>query len=98
MSNSIKTCDTPWVAVEDTLRRIRDSHPNVDIIYHTGDIVDHGVWETTEQGNIQIMDRVFNLFKEYFPNTRIYHVLGNHEGESAEIIDFCLLINVRQSL
>jgi hypothetical protein len=41
---------------------------------------DHGIWETTEVGNRRIMDRLFNMFKEVFGNTPIFHVLGNHEG------------------
>jgi sphingomyelin phosphodiesterase len=55
------------------------------LIYHTGDIVDHGVWETTESGNIQIMERVFNLFKEVFGSTPVFHVLGNHEGNTTNV-------------
>lgn len=74
-------CDTPWDAIEDTIRRVRSAHPVIDAIYHTGDIVDHGVWETTENGNRQIMDRVYNLLKEVFPNTPIYNAIGNHEGK-----------------
>lgn len=74
-------CDTPWDAIEDTIRRVRSAHPVIDAIYHTGDIVDHGVWETTENGNRQIMDRVYNLLKQVFPNTPIYNAIGNHEGK-----------------
>lgn len=76
----IQYCDTPWIAVEDTIRRIKNAHPDIDLIYHTGDIVDHGVWETTEAGNRRIMDRVYNLFKEHFGNIPVYSVIGNHEG------------------
>lgn len=77
-----RACDTPWRAVEDTLLRIRAAHPDADVIYHTGDIVDHGIWETTHEGNVRIMDRVFTLFRQVFGTTPVYHVLGNHEGKS----------------
>lgn len=50
------------------------------MIYHTGDMRDHGIWETTHDGNRRIMDRLFNLFREVFGTTPVYHVLGNHEG------------------
>lgn len=77
---NFQTCDTPWRSIEDTLRRVRAAHPDADYIYHTGDIVDHGVWETTEAGNRAIMDRVFNMFREVFGNTPVFHAIGNHEG------------------
>jgi hypothetical protein len=28
------------------------------------------------------MERVFNLFREVFGTTKVYHVLGNHEGKT----------------
>lgn len=62
-----------------------EAHPDADIIYHTGDIVDHGVWETTESGNVQIMDRVYNLFRQYFGNKPVFNVIANHEGKSSTI-------------
>lgn len=56
------------------------------MIYHTGDMRDHGIWETTVEGNRRIMDRLFNLYREVFGNIPVYHVLGNHEGDKSENI------------
>lgn len=56
-------------------------HPDADMIYHTGDMRDHGIWETTVEGNRRIMDRLFNMFREVFGTTPVYHVIGNHEGD-----------------
>lgn len=79
-------CNNPWETVENMFRRIRDAHPDVDVIYHTGDIIDHGVWETSRPGNIRIMDRIFNGMRNVFGNIPVYSVLGNHEG--AKIFHF----------
>lgn len=64
-------------------------HPDADMIYHTGDMRDHGIWETTHVSNRRIMDRMFNLFREVFGTTPVYHVMGNHEGELSDV-DFSL--------
>ncbi|CRK90511.1 CLUMA_CG004132, isoform A [Clunio marinus] len=80
-----RSCDTPWRAVEDTLRRARAAHPDADAVYHTGDIIDHGIWETTFDGNRAIMDRTFNMFREVFGNTPVFHVLGNHEAQPTNL-------------
>lgn len=58
------------------------------MVYHTGDIVDHGVWETTFDGNRAIMDRVFNLLREVFGNVPVYSSIGNHEGTKNISNDF----------
>lgn len=73
-------CDSPWNAVEDAIRRVKAAHPDADYIYYTGDIVDHGIWETTVEGNIAIMEKTYNLFKSVFGNTPVYPILGNHES------------------
>lgn len=75
-----RNCDMPWHSVEDAIKSAARQHPDAEIIYYTGDFVDHGVWETTAKGNIQIMDRVNKLFKEVFGDKPVYSILGNHEG------------------
>lgn len=76
-----RDCGTPWLVVEETLRRIREAHPDIDYIYYTGDTVDHGHWQRTEQGNRDIMARVYAGFRTYFPGIPVYVTLGNHEGK-----------------
>ncbi|XP_055586711.1 sphingomyelin phosphodiesterase-like [Uranotaenia lowii] len=74
-----RDCDSPWKAVEDAVRQAARSHPDATYVYHTGDIVDHGVWETTVPGNIASITRTMNLLRDSFPGKPIYNVLGNHE-------------------
>ncbi|XP_058443157.1 sphingomyelin phosphodiesterase-like [Malaya genurostris] len=74
-----RDCDSPWKAVEDAVREAGRKHPDAAYIYHTGDIIDHGVWETTKAGNIRSITNTISLLKEVFPSKPVYNVLGNHE-------------------
>ncbi|KAG5672942.1 hypothetical protein PVAND_003029 [Polypedilum vanderplanki] len=80
-----RNCDSPWEVVEDAIRSARRDHPNVDAVYITGDFVDHGVWETTHEGNIRIMDRFYNLVRQVFAGVAVYPVLGNHEAQPTNV-------------
>lgn len=44
-------------------------------------MVDHGIWETSEAGNRRVIGRIFDLFRQIFPNTPVYSTIGNHEGK-----------------
>jgi sphingomyelin phosphodiesterase len=76
-----RSCDSPWEVVEDALQAANRQHPDAQIIYITGDYIDHGVWETTHDGNIQIFDRFYAAVRRVFGNKPVFPVLGNHEGE-----------------
>lgn len=78
-------CNTPWQALENTLQRIRSQHPQIDLIYHTGDMVDHGIWETSEAGNRRVIGRIFDLFRQIFPNVPVYSTIGNHEAHPTNL-------------
>lgn len=73
-------CNSPYQTIEDMLRRIRAQHPQIDIIYQTGDLIDHGIWETSAEGNRRTMGRVFDLIRTIFPGVPVYSTIGNHEG------------------
>lgn len=72
-------CDSPWHAVVDLLDHIRDTHRNISYVYFTGDIVDHGVWETSIEGNVEILNRSYGYIHDTFRNVPVYPILGNHE-------------------
>jgi sphingomyelin phosphodiesterase len=51
------------------------------MIYFTGDIVDHTMWETSVERNLDSMEKIYELFRELFgTDIPIYSTLGNHEG------------------
>ncbi|XP_043471211.1 sphingomyelin phosphodiesterase 1-like [Leptopilina heterotoma] len=78
-------CDAPWHAVVDALDHMKNTHSDVDYIYFTGDIIDHGVWETTLEDNAKTLTKSYNLMKETFPNKMIFPILGNHEPNPVNV-------------
>jgi sphingomyelin phosphodiesterase len=56
----------------------------VDYIYHTGDIVDHGVWETS----VKLVEDSFLKIHEMFVSNfqvPVYSILGNHEAHPVNV-------------
>ncbi|XP_012271398.1 sphingomyelin phosphodiesterase-like [Orussus abietinus] len=78
-------CDTPWHAVTDVLDHIKDVHKNITYIYFTGDIIDHGIWETTKAGNIESLTKSYAELYDTFGDIPVYPIFGNHEPQPANI-------------
>lgn len=72
-------CDTPWHSVVDALSHINTTHQNIDYVYFTGDIIDHGVWETSREANMESLYKSYNEIYEAFKGIPVYPILGNHE-------------------
>lgn len=67
------------------LEHIGREHSDADLVYFTGDVVDHGIWETTVQGNKEAMRRVYREMSQRFRSIPIFPVLGNHETNPVNI-------------
>lgn len=80
-----RDCDSPWEAAVDIVKHIKSQYNQIDLIYFTGDIVDHFTWETTKNGNLEIMKRFFDLLREEFPGIPIFPILGNHEAHPGNL-------------
>ncbi|XP_012143489.2 sphingomyelin phosphodiesterase 1 isoform X1 [Megachile rotundata] len=76
-----QSCDTPFHAVIDALTQINDTHKDIDAIYFTGDIIDHGIWETSKEGNIESLMQIYDKIKDTFKNIPVYPIFGNHEPQ-----------------
>ncbi|XP_076293529.1 sphingomyelin phosphodiesterase isoform X2 [Lasioglossum baleicum] len=72
-------CDTPWHSIVDALTHINDTHRDLNYVYFTGDIIDHGVWETSKEGNTKSLVKTYNKIHETFGEIPVYPILGNHE-------------------
>ncbi|XP_018375510.1 PREDICTED: sphingomyelin phosphodiesterase 1-like [Trachymyrmex cornetzi] len=72
-------CDSPWHTVVDVLDHVTAEHQNISYVYFTGDIIDHGVWETSIEGNIESLNKSYLQIYETFKNIPVYSILGNHE-------------------
>ncbi|XP_017885919.1 sphingomyelin phosphodiesterase 1-like isoform X2 [Ceratina calcarata] len=73
------SCDTPWHAIVDVINHAKVTHQDIDFVYFTGDIIDHGVWETSKEGNIQSLRKIYNEIHDVFNDTAVYPIFGNHE-------------------
>jgi len=52
---------------------------NISYVYFTGDIIDHGVWETSIEENMKSLNKTYFQIRETF-NVSVYPILGNHES------------------
>ncbi len=50
-----------------------------DIIFWTGDISAHNIWNNTKEDAIYEINTLSRLFKKYFPDKIVYSTLGNHD-------------------
>uniref|UniRef100_A0A182Q737 Sphingomyelin phosphodiesterase n=1 Tax=Anopheles farauti TaxID=69004 RepID=A0A182Q737_9DIPT len=82
-----RACDTPWNAVEDLIDRVVEDHSDADYVYHTGDIIDHGIWETSIGYNVRSINRVIEKLRQAFPATPVYNILGNHEAHPTNVYE-----------
>lgn len=49
------------------------------MIYFTGDIIDHAVWNTSITQNSELIYWTYEQLNKYFPNKTVLPLLGNHE-------------------
>ncbi|KAK2727956.1 sphingomyelin phosphodiesterase-like [Artemia franciscana] len=75
-----RKCDMPRRTLESMFQHIATQHPDLDYIVWTGDIPPHDVWNQTRKENIHVLRETVQLFNFYFPNTRVFPALGNHES------------------
>ncbi|XP_044598927.1 sphingomyelin phosphodiesterase-like [Cotesia glomerata] len=73
-------CDLPWHSIVDALEHIKTQHLTFDFVYFTGDIIDHGIWETSQQRNIESIKKCFTIIKNTFGDIPVYPIFGNHES------------------
>ena len=51
-----------------------------DLVYWTGDIMPHDVWENTREDNLRQFNETLSLLKAYLPKVKVLPAMGNHEG------------------
>lgn len=54
-------------------------YQKIDYIYYTGDVIDHGVWETSVAENSRSITKTFEALRTVFEDIPIYPIIGNHE-------------------
>ncbi|XP_076252483.1 sphingomyelin phosphodiesterase 1-like isoform X2 [Rhynchophorus ferrugineus] len=73
-------CDIPPWLYLDALQYINNTHKDLDLVYFTGDIIDHAIWKDSHQDNSNDIRFVFDHLAQSFPNIPILPTLGNHES------------------
>ncbi|XP_055686656.1 sphingomyelin phosphodiesterase-like [Lutzomyia longipalpis] len=81
----LRDCDSPFRAVQNAFQHIRSQHQNIDYVYFTGDIVDHGIWATSFDWNKNSIRRVHTALRENFGGLPVYPVIGNHEAHPTNV-------------
>lgn len=80
-----RSCDVPFDMVVNAIQTIKNTHPDVDHIYFSGDIIDHGIWETSALNNTLLLEKILQLMKSELSYVPIYPSLGNHETHPVNI-------------
>ncbi|CAL4087129.1 unnamed protein product, partial [Meganyctiphanes norvegica] len=71
-------CDTPLKTVDNVLQEAAKQQP--DIIYVTGDLPPHNVWEQNHEFNLVSSYACLDALREVFPDTPVLLGMGNHES------------------
>ncbi|XP_071532616.1 sphingomyelin phosphodiesterase-like isoform X2 [Panulirus ornatus] len=75
-----RNCDAPRWLLEALYEHINATHQDLDFIIWTGDLVPHNVWNTTRQGNLEIIRAAVHMIRDYFPGVPVFPAIGNHES------------------
>ncbi|XP_031234800.1 acid sphingomyelinase-like phosphodiesterase 3b [Mastomys coucha] len=73
-------CDSPWALINSSLYAMKEIEPKPDFIFWTGDDTPHVPNERLGEATVlAIVERLTNLIKAVFPDTKVYAALGNHD-------------------
>ena len=65
-----------------------------DLIYWTGDLPPHNIWNQTREGQQSALDYLTSLFQKYFGDKLIMPSVGNHEAQPCNLYDTNLSIPI----
>ncbi|XP_067889077.1 sphingomyelin phosphodiesterase isoform X2 [Heterodontus francisci] len=71
-------CDLPLHTIENLLQNLQPGH--FDLVYWTGDIPAHNVWQQTRRDQLLALDTITRLLRQYLGHIPIYPSVGNHES------------------
>ncbi|KAK3858597.1 hypothetical protein Pcinc_035220, partial [Petrolisthes cinctipes] len=72
-------CGTPYWLLQDMLTHARATHPDIDYVIWTGDLVPHNMWSTSKDWNLFVVREMNQLIQSFFPDIPVFPVVGNHE-------------------
>lgn len=74
-----RSCDSPYHLLINSLENMNKNHPDVDVVYYTGDVVNHKIWDTSVEANSEEIKFFYRNLKYQFKGKPVYPILGNHE-------------------
>eukprot|EP00008_Paramoeba_atlantica_P006984 CAMPEP_0201489150 /NCGR_PEP_ID=MMETSP0151_2-20130828/21050_1 /ASSEMBLY_ACC=CAM_ASM_000257 /TAXON_ID=200890 /ORGANISM="Paramoeba atlantica, Strain 621/1 / CCAP 1560/9" /LENGTH=607 /DNA_ID=CAMNT_0047874637 /DNA_START=62 /DNA_END=1885 /DNA_ORIENTATION=+ len=83
-----RNCDTPRWTLESLLHYAREYYADkggIDLIVYTGDTPAHIVWLTSPEGNSHMMNYTYQMIHSFFPDSKFYGSLGNHEPSPVDL-------------
>ena len=72
-------CDTPYDLIKETFKWINKSNIGINAIFWGGDTVNHHDFIQSPISNLKIIRNITNEIKNYFPNSILIPVIGNHD-------------------
>ncbi|KXN73618.1 sphingomyelin phosphodiesterase [Conidiobolus coronatus NRRL 28638] len=85
-------CDIPKATLESMLDKIQKLHREnpIDMVIFGGDVPPHTQWKETWEHSKSVESQSYSLIKKYLnaPNTKIFPVVGNHEGIPSNLFPF----------
>lgn len=81
-------CDLPPVSFDSAIKQIIDTHPDIDVIGLLGDYAGHDYFYKDKTYLSNTTALVFDAIKKAYPNTTTVPVLGNHECDPANSLNF----------
>ncbi len=73
-------CDLPVQTFKVILQDVKEKHPDVDLIFLTGDYPAHDVWRQDREHNLAAAKAIVDAVTEYFPSLPVFPAIGNHES------------------
>lgn len=58
---------------------MKQQHPDVDMVYFTGDVIDQPFWNSSVEEVSDDLHRIYRLFNLVLGNTKFYPALGNQD-------------------
>jgi sphingomyelin phosphodiesterase acid-like 3 len=80
-------CDSPLPLVESAFDYMVKINPNPDFILWTGDDPPHVLVNYTMEETLFYVQNITNFIRKYFPKTRIFPGIGNHDWYLAHQVD-----------
>lgn len=73
-------CDIPPWLMGSTFNFINHTHTDINLIYFTGDIIDHTIWKASKKDNADQIASTLKLLGDSFSNISVLPAIGNHES------------------